>query len=287
MRRIAVEQIDAAMAEIDDKALDEAETVHQVRKRCKKLRGLVRLVRPAFAAYSRENAAFRDAAAGLSFVRDAEVLLETFDGLIAAFRDGIEAAAFATIRGALAARRDAVAHRRDLQDLLAAFRVEMEAARERAADWALEADEFDALAGGLRRTYGRAVDAMAAARAERTAEAFHEWRKGVKYHFYHTRLLAPVWPGPMQARRDAADRLGEVLGRHHDLAVFQRFVTEDPDLCREAAEREVLLGLAARRQADLELEPFGLGRRLFAEPAKPLSRRWAAWWAVWREEQSA
>jgi hypothetical protein len=49
VRRIAVDQIDAAIAELDDKALDVHETVHQIRKRCKKLRGLIRLVRPAFA----------------------------------------------------------------------------------------------------------------------------------------------------------------------------------------------------------------------------------------------
>lgn len=50
MRRIAAEQIERAIAEIDDTGLDRHETVHQVRKRCKKVRGLVRLVRPAFSA---------------------------------------------------------------------------------------------------------------------------------------------------------------------------------------------------------------------------------------------
>ena len=64
VRRIACEQIDRALAEIDDDGLDFARKVHQVRKRCKKLRGLVRLVRPALDAYGRENAAFRDAAGG-------------------------------------------------------------------------------------------------------------------------------------------------------------------------------------------------------------------------------
>jgi len=46
VRRVADEQIGKGIAELDDDALPDPEKVHQLRKRCKKLRGLVRLVRP-------------------------------------------------------------------------------------------------------------------------------------------------------------------------------------------------------------------------------------------------
>ncbi len=65
LRKIAASQINRAIAEIDDPDLEPHKTVHQVRKRCKKLRGLVRLVRDAFDAYKVENVSFRDAAAQL------------------------------------------------------------------------------------------------------------------------------------------------------------------------------------------------------------------------------
>lgn len=45
VRRIAVEQIEKARDDLDDDDLRRA--VHEVRKRCKKLRALLRLVRPA------------------------------------------------------------------------------------------------------------------------------------------------------------------------------------------------------------------------------------------------
>ena len=45
--RIAREQISKAIDEIEDEDLDRHDTVHQVRQRCKKLRGLIRIVRPA------------------------------------------------------------------------------------------------------------------------------------------------------------------------------------------------------------------------------------------------
>src|SRR6056297_1051257 len=80
--RVAREQIGKAVDEIEDEELDRHETVHQVRKRCKKLRGLVRVVRPAIGdAYDRENACFRDAARSLSSLRDAQSLIDTLDDL--------------------------------------------------------------------------------------------------------------------------------------------------------------------------------------------------------------
>ena len=56
IRRVAYEQLDKCLDELDDDSLEAHATVHQARKRCKKLRGLVRLVRPALGfAYSIEN----------------------------------------------------------------------------------------------------------------------------------------------------------------------------------------------------------------------------------------
>jgi hypothetical protein len=70
LRRIAREEIGAAIEDIDS-AADLHEAVHEVRKRLKRIRGLLRLFRPAFPAYFAENAWFRDEAARLSELGDA------------------------------------------------------------------------------------------------------------------------------------------------------------------------------------------------------------------------
>ena len=62
-RRVAREQLSKAIREIEDRTLDTDSTVHQVRKRIKKLRGLLRIVRPGLGkVYKRENDSLRDAA---------------------------------------------------------------------------------------------------------------------------------------------------------------------------------------------------------------------------------
>ena len=82
-QRILIEQTarlseDLASA---DKNLEKA--IHEVRKRCKRVRSVARLLRPhAKALYRQENAAFRDIARRLSPLRDAHVQLATFDELV-------------------------------------------------------------------------------------------------------------------------------------------------------------------------------------------------------------
>ncbi|CAE7768809.1 unnamed protein product, partial [Symbiodinium microadriaticum] len=105
LRRIAREQIDQAIAEIDDKTVPRDEAVHQVRKRCKKIRGLVRLVRPEFEkTYQAENKWYRDIAARLSDVRDAQVLIETYDKLMERYEEEVDRQLFGPIRRKLTMR---------------------------------------------------------------------------------------------------------------------------------------------------------------------------------------
>jgi hypothetical protein len=57
LRRIALEEVEGAVASAEG-AGDLAGRIHDIRKRMKKLRGLIRLVRPVFPDYRVENAHF-------------------------------------------------------------------------------------------------------------------------------------------------------------------------------------------------------------------------------------
>ena len=283
VRRIAVGQIDKAIAELDDPSMDARLTVHQVRKRCKKVRGLVRLVRPAFPAYREENDTYRDAARTLSFLRDTEALIETYDRITGLYEDQIDRQAFASIRRRLTLRQQEAEARADIGERLEAFREEMVDAKVRALRWTLKEDGADALEGGVAATYGRARKAMKAARRKRSAEAFHAWRKHIKYHGFHARLLVPVWEGPMVAHHAAADALGKTLGAHHDLDVFAQALDDEPDAYGRPADIEVFKALMDRQRKGLEADAFDIGARLLCEPADALAERWVAYWRAWRK----
>ena len=230
VQRVAREQVDSMIAEVDAAGQEHA-TVHNVRKRCKKLRGLIRLVRPQFKGgktYPQENASYRDAARLLSFMRDAQSIIESYDALVKCYPDEAGLPQIHTIRERLVERREAVAHDdSNMNERIGEFRGLMVKARERIGRWKFRASGFAMLEEGLEKTYSLGRCNMKQAFARPSTESFHEWRKHMKYHWYHCRLLKGIWKDSMKTRIAAARELSELLGDDHDLAVLREAQLND------------------------------------------------------------
>lgn len=288
IRRMAREQIDKALGEIGDSGLGRHDTVHQVRKRCKKIRALLRLARGDLdngrKLYKRENKRFRDAARSLSYVRDAEAMLETYDMLTDKFAKQSNRQRLKKVRDELEERKWKVAEDAvGLDEKIDAFAATIREAHDRAGDWPV-GDGFDSLAPGLKKTCKRGRKAMKKAADKPCTEAFHEWRKRVKYHRYHVRVLRPVWDDVLDAWRDELHDLSDDLGDDHDLAVFGETLSEERGRFESNRDLQALLGLADRRRAQLQARALPLGRRAFAEKPKHLVRRFEAYWEASRSE---
>ncbi|SFF79395.1 CHAD domain-containing protein [Novosphingobium sp. CF614] len=282
VRRIAREQIDGALAAIDGKNAHVA--THEVRKCCKKVRALIRLVRPGFAGYVQENEAFRDIARGLAGSRDAKVLLDTFDLLAADAQKRADPALFGPLRGQLAHEPARPARGATAEARLGHARTLLAAARERIGGWTLECHDWGAQGAGLRKILRRANKAARTLAREPTARHYHELRKLMKYHWYHTRLLVPVWPAMMQPRAAELSRLADLLGLHHDISVFEERVAGRLEGSGYREVVETLLALALRRRARLEREIGPLVARLLAQAPRALVDHWQALWGIWRAE---
>lgn len=280
LKRIVREQIDRALAELADPAMDRHDAVHQVRKRCKKIRGLLRLVRPAFKPdFAAENAWYRDAARELAWVRDAQSILETHLRLADRFGGQLDEHAVAQVSAWLSERRDrATADAAALDAAVERFRSRMVDGRRRVAGWTLTASGFDAVAGGLAKTYARGRRAMKTAYEAADTVHFHDWRKRVKYHWYHLRLLQPVNPALVKAQRDQADRIGERLGEEHDLALLRDLLAADDDCPIEARTVQTVLALIDRRRAQLRRKVRQPGALLYCEKPKQLLMRFGCYW---------
>ena len=274
LRRIARERVDASLDLFDDADLTEAKRIHELRKNIKKLRGLVRLVRPVFADYAAENAALGAAGRRIGHLRDADVREAGLAALARRARlPKPERAALAAAFGAGLARPDPAAAEAALMDHLAALRD----LRLRIADWTVAGTGFAPFEPGLVRVLARARKAMKAARKDPAGEAVHDWRKRVKDHWYHARLLAPVWPELVKPWAAAVGDLGEMLGDARDLALLAQAL--DP-LAADLPGAARLAARARQEEAALMARADGLGRRIFAEDPKALAARWAAWWRL-------
>jgi CHAD domain-containing protein len=283
IRRIVSEQIAKALHEIGNDELDDHETVHQVRKRCKKIRAVLRLVRPAVGSvYSEENRWYRDLARGLSRVRDAQTLIDTFDSLREDFSALAPWSRLETVRETLQQRRRTIAKDElDLRQRLDHIADQLRSARNRLEDWQLHKKGFRALAGGLKKTYCRGRKALAAAYEMPSTERFHEWRKRVKYHWYHTRILRDLWRPVMVAQQSELDRLATLLGNEHDLAVFYETLFDETPGVGAVKDVKVLVELAEQKRVDLQNRARPLGERVFAEEPKRFVKRRQHYWKIW------
>jgi CHAD domain-containing protein len=272
--RIARGRIDHAIDELNGEAgSSPEEAVHNTRKDMKKLRALLRLMRGELGddVYRRENECFRDAAAELSGVRDADVMLATLEGL------ELEEPVSGPLRQALEAHRlrTGGGSRKQAASQVIAI---LEEARARVGDWPLERDDFEALRPGLRRMYNRGRREFRALREEPTVEGLHEWRKRSKELWYDHTLLRSLWKPVMDAVGDEAHALSDRLGDDHDLAMLVAWAQEhtepEPELV-EAVER---------RRAELQRDAFELGARLYADRPKVFMRRLELLWEASREQ---
>lgn len=275
VRRIARDQLDRAISLLDGPASQSPTAIHDVRKAIKKLRGLIRLARPGFDAYSDENAALRDAGRNLSHLRDADVLCQTLTDLA----DGSDA--FPAMSAALEAERAAHRDPDVIAAAISSARATLSAVADRVPDWRVRGRDFDTPARALAQSHARAQAAMAALGEAPTAIALHDWRKRAKDVQYQLQLIEPFWPAAIGLRLREMDRLTEMLGLCNDLSVLldRAAVTAlPPDEAMHLSTRAHL------RRSQMLARARPLGARLFAGNARAMADLWTELWWVWRGE---
>lgn len=284
MMRLAEEQLDRALSSLEapddvDGGIDEA--IHDARKRFKKIRAAVRLVRDEVGEviYQRNNQILRDAGRRLSLVRDSQVWMETLDDLKDHYADLLDEEAFATLRANLAERHKALVKQvvEDEGQVDAVIET-LHEARTEIQTWPIAAEDFSAFAPGLKRVYKRGRKAMAEARSEPSTENLHEWRKRVKYLWYHLRILKRLWPDVLDEWADAAHELANILGDDHDLAVLGGLLADDTALLADETARRAIAGLIQQRRQALQVQAWPLGDRLYTESPSDFVARMAAYW---------
>ncbi|MCV0369981.1 CHAD domain-containing protein [Filomicrobium sp.] len=271
-RRLAISQISRARRELAE-GQDHGVAVHEARKCLKRVRALLRLVRPALSdeRYRRENARFRDIGRMLSASRDRQVMRETVASLAGDsdvqhqkalqalaevlskdMEDGTDTVADQSVATAIAALDEA---KKDLKGKSVQFRIK------------------DPLPVGLKRSYKSGQRALAAAKERPNDDAMHDWRKTVQAHWRHALLLSEAWPAYLTVRANLAKELSDLLGLDHDLAVLIAFVEKGEGNAIGARRVELISALASARQQELRAKAFAKGELLFADGAKELAER--------------
>jgi len=257
------------------------EMVHEARKGLKKLRALLRLVHPGIGGklYRRENIAFRDISRPLTEVRDAKILVETLD------RTARDRGARSGRLPFAKTRAELLRHQREIReevlgkkDAFKGVDSAMKEALDRLGEWTDVRDAWSSVGKGVRQVYRRGRQARTEVIKACTVDHLHEWRKQTKYLRYQLEILRPLRPTVLRPLAGRVDRLGELLGDDHDLAMLRREVAGDPERFGGPQAIEPLLKRIDQRRKRLERQAMRLGDAIFNRAPDAFVRRLHSYW---------
>lgn len=257
------------------------EAIHSARKSIKKERALLRLARGSLSAdqRSRDNARLRDVARTLSGLRDADVMVQTVETLAEQFSGQLPASTFSSVCDALRQSSASQQAGAGISALAGAALAELTELRTQVASWDLRDDGWAVIKGGLKLTYRRGRATLRDSQADPSTERLHAWRKRVKDHWYHLRLLTAVCGPIVGGASQEADTLSDLLGEDHDLGVLSEILTEG-SAGLKVVDVDSLLPLIDHRRKELRAEAWPIGMRLYNEkPGEFESRLHRLWQA--------
>jgi CHAD domain-containing protein len=291
VRRAALERLGKAREALLLVPEQQTTGIHEARKRIKEVRALLRLVRtPIGQAFAQENRRFRDINRKLSVMRDAGALLETWDSLASENSALFARRSMRNVRtrldslgqgGAPSGGVTLEEAHRVLKEVLA----DVEMAEESVRAWRLPGKRFALVSSGLQRTFADGRRALGVAANAATDDHLHDWRKRVKDHWHHTRLLSMAWPAAFKVRAAMFKDLSQLLGQDHDLSMLQALLAQSPAIFGAAVQRRELGELVAGRRGCLQQRAFRLGSRLYAESPGALRKRWRRCWDLTCDEK--
>lgn len=260
------------------------EAVHEARKSLKKTRALLRLVQQYLGpVYRQENDWLRQIGRELSEYRDAGAILDSLKELRKNHSDELGGPEVDAAEHAILRRKRNLEKSGKLDETLPKLAAGIDQALARAKKLAIPADGFRAIASGLKVRFRRGRKAMFRARTHPAPENYHEWRKRVKDHWYHARLLEGVWSEMMKVYAGELKALQEWLGEDHNLTIIRDVLLRELNFTEDDATMSKLLPAIRQEQEALRERSFALGSRVYAEKAGRVISRFETLWNTGRE----
>jgi inorganic pyrophosphatase len=278
VRRIVRRQLDKALRDLCRLGATADEAIHNVRKRFKRVRAILRMVQSELGdrAFRKENEALRDAAAAFSDVRNARVLVDAVGKLKKRGGD-VPPAAFESLERFLKTKqRDTHERLARNVDAMDDLREAIEKGRKQTAVWSLPRDGRPTIRRGLRCTCRAGCDALGQAEKQATSEHLHEFRKQAKYLYHQVQILERVDSEALDELVEQLHQLEKKLGDDHDLGMLRGEVSACiagglPDV------DERLIVLIDGWRKELQSECLQNARKVYRDDSALLRHRFRDW----------
>jgi len=279
LSRIVAKELETAIDQLGRRqSVDRAEAVHEARKSVKKTRAILRLLKQNPGDdYGVLGGRLRSMAHQLSSLRDLDASAEMMNALRDHYPRIVTRSMSRAVQRGLLTRTRATMARVDPDRLLPRVAREIKRSRTRVERQVRRGTQASAIRTGVRRGYRRARKAMACVRTHPENPPFHTWRRRVKDHWYHMRLLEGR-TGRAQVRIRRLKQLETWLGDDHNLVMLRATILEAPTRFGDERMTAVVLGCVAKYQTMLRRRALKSGRQLFASAPSAFGTQVDRWW---------
>jgi CHAD domain-containing protein len=263
---------------------DRVEDLHSVRVTIKRLRAILRLVRPAMRkrSFDRENGRLRSAARRLSIARDADVARQTLATLPFAKQSEKDAGAVA-----LAGFRKNGSPEPDISKTMKVTALDLDETRRNLHRLQISRGEWKVIEPGVRKVYRQCRKRMERAVGHGDDDAYHKWRIRMKSLYYELQMLQFVWPAHLTKMVAGLNKLQDQIGADHDLVVLKRSLDRNPDRFGGSGSVEPILRSVNNKRRKLRRTTDPLGKAIFDQTSRSFVRELGQHWNNWRKISSA
>jgi CHAD domain-containing protein len=251
------------------------EDIHRVRTTIKRLRALLRLIRPAIdpAFFNRENDRLGTAAGLLSFARDTEVACRTLKTLPVSDETDQEA-----VRSVLSSLETRAQQPKDIQETMAEVNRRLEQARLNFHRLKLRGSDRQILEVGLRAVYRQGRQRMKTAIKQGQDNAFHRWRIRAKNLYYELQFLESVWPKRIDRLVSRLSDLEDQIGRDHDAAVLREWLKKQPGTFGSDETVQRVVACLDDQTRALRQKVAPLGRKIWRQKPRRFAQKVVRHW---------
>jgi CHAD domain-containing protein len=267
--------IDSVTKNQDALSQDGEEDIHQVRTTIKRLRALLRLIRPAIdpAFFDRENARLRTAAGLLSFARDTEAARETLKTLPLSDKTDHEA-----VRSVLSGFETRAEPPTDFQETMVEINRRLKQTRLNFHRLKLRGSDREILEAGLRAVYRQGRRRMKAAIGQGQDNAFHRWRIRAKNLYYELEFLESIWPKRLHRIVSRLFDLQDQIGHDHDVAVLRAWLKKQPEPFGGDETVDRVVTCLDSRSGQLRQKVIPLGQKIWRQKPRRFARKIVRHW---------
>ena len=264
VRRILLHYNNAAIDYLS-KNLKNPENIHQTRLCFKRIRSFLRLTQNAFPDRTCDelNVYFRDKARLLSSNRDITAIIDICqDMMIRSRSDSVKLFLKKYIQSQKKNRKETIQNP-ELQRTTKFMIESLMETGDKINNLDLNGEMHNCFAFGAKKVYKKGFYLLGTLIENKDDRMLHEWRKQVKYLWYHYVFLNSFWPGIMSAHARQTQQLSQWLGNHNDYVILKNVLLQSRPNKNHKSQLAVINRDINRSKEKLAQDSIRLGQKIY------------------------